>query len=321
MPRDRAFVTGTLSAVVAASLFGMLGPLARFGAEDGIEGVAFVAWRALLGLLCVGAIVVARRGVGESIGAIRALSQRGRLALALASCMGLTLNLAMFSAFGLIPIALALMLFYTYPAGVAIVDVAMGHERVTASKLVALGLSSLGVVLVLVGGLDPAAGQPVQPLGILLGLTAAAAQVVFVTVSRHGYRSVPADGATIVNIGVSLVGATLVAIAIGQDDGLTAPLRSLDPWPVLLLAGIVAAGLSSLLFLTAIRLIGGTRTGILMLLEPVVGVALAALWLGEALAPVQLAGGALVLLGALVLQLRSEPGHEAVVEAAAGPVV
>ena len=263
MPRDRTFVTGTLAAVLAAVMFGMLGSLARFGAEDGIEGVAFVAWRALLGVLFVGTLLVARRGAGESLSAIGALSRRGRLALALASCMGLTLNLAMFSAFGLIPIALALMLFYTYPAGVVVVDVAMGHERITASRLAALGLSTLGVVLVLVGDFDPAAAAPIQPLGVVLGLTAAGAQVVFVTVSRHGYRSVPADGATLVNIGVSLVGATVVALVIGQGDGLAAPLRSLDPWPVLLLAGVVAAGMSSLLFLTAIRLIGGTRTGIL----------------------------------------------------------
>jgi drug/metabolite transporter (DMT)-like permease len=324
MPRDRSLVTGTLSAVVAATLFGMLGPLARFGEAYGIEGVAFVAWRALLGLVCIGTLLVARRGVGEAVRAVAGLSRRGRLSLLLASAMGLALNLAMFSAFGLIPIALALMLFYTYPAGVAVVDVAMGHERITAARLAALGLSTLGVALVLVGGLNPGDGASVQrlePLGIVLGLTAAAAQVVFVTVSRHGYRSVPTDGATFVNIGASLIGATLVALAVGQANGLAAPLRSLDPWPVILVAGIAAAGLSSLLFLGAIRLIGGTRTGILMLLEPVVGVVLAALWLGEALGPLQLAGGALVLLGALVLQLGSEPDHEPVVEAAAGPVV
>jgi drug/metabolite transporter (DMT)-like permease len=275
-------------------------------------------------MVCIGTILVARRGIGESIRAIAGLSRAGRLSLLLASVMGLTLNLAMFSAFNLIPIALALMLFYTYPAGVAVVDVAMGHERITAPRLAALGLSTLGVGLVLAGGLNPgdgAATQPVAPLGIVLGLTAAAAQVVFVTASRHGYRSVPADGATFVNIGASLIGATVVALAIGQADGLAAPLRSLDPWPVILLAGVVAAGMSSLLFLTAIRLIGGTRTGILMLLEPVVGVVLAALWLGEALVPVQLAGGALVLLGALVLQLGSDPDHEPVIETAAGPVV
>jgi drug/metabolite transporter (DMT)-like permease len=142
---------------------------------------------------------------------------------------------------------------------------------------------------------------------------------VFVTVSRHGYRAVPSDAATLVNLSVSVVGATLIAIAVGQTEDLLTPFRSLDPLPILVLAGVVAAGLSSLLFLTAIRTLGGTRTGILMLLEPVVGAVLAGLWLGERLAPVQVAGGGLVLLGALVLQLRADPELEPVTEAGAGP--
>jgi drug/metabolite transporter (DMT)-like permease len=57
-----------------------------------------------------------------------------------------------------------------------------------------------------------------------------------------------------------------------------------------------------------------------MLLEPVVGTLLAGLLLGEALAPVQALGGALVLAGALVLQVRQVPGR-AVAEAGAGPLV
>jgi drug/metabolite transporter (DMT)-like permease len=58
-----------------------------------------------------------------------------------------------------------------------------------------------------------------------------------------------------------------------------------------------------------------------MLLEPVVGVMLAGILLGEAMGPTQAFGGALVLAGALVLQLRSDPQLEATVETAAGPVV
>jgi drug/metabolite transporter (DMT)-like permease len=92
-------------------------------------------------------------------------------------------------------------------------------------------------------------------------------------------------------------------------------------WPLILLAGVAAAGISSSLFLVAIRRIGGTRTGILMLFEPVTGVVLAALVLGEALSGVQVVGTALVLLGALVLQRSSEPQLEPVVETAAGPMV
>ena len=227
----------------------------------------------------------------------------------------------MFTAFGMAPIALVLMLFYTYPAGVAIVDVALGHERITRSRLVALGLSFGGVVLVLAGGLAGTDASAIKPAGIALGLVASVSQVIFVTASRSGYRSVPADAATLVILGTAVVGSAAVAIVVGQGDALLLPLRTAGPWPFILLAGIAAAGISSLLFLMAIRRIGGTRTGILMLLEPVVGVLLAALVLGEALAPIQAVGAALVLAGALVLQRRSEPDLEPAIETATGPVV
>ena len=70
MPRDRTLVTGTLAAVVAASLFGMLGPLARFGAEAGVEGVAFTSWRATLGVAFLAVLIVARRRGRASVAAI-----------------------------------------------------------------------------------------------------------------------------------------------------------------------------------------------------------------------------------------------------------
>ncbi len=321
MPRDRAPLTGTLAAVAAASLFGMLGPLARFGAEAGVTGVAFTAWRAILGVAFLAILIIARGAAGSSIAAVRGLTGRGRLALTTAAIMGVTLNVSIFTAFGLVPIALALMLFYLYPAGVVVVDVALGHERMTLSRLAALLLSFGGVVLVLVGGMDGSSGQAINPLGIMLGLAAAASQVVFMTVSRGGYSKVPADAATLVILATSIVGASLIAVVVGQADALLMPFQSVDPWPALLVAGVAAAGLSSLLFLTAIRTIGGTRTGILMLFEPVVGVVLAAAWLGEALLPVQVAGGALVLAGALVLQVRSDAPFEPVAETDAGPVV
>ncbi len=178
-----------------------------------------------------------------------------------------------------------------------------------------------GVVLVLAAGMGDPSAAVVVPAGIALGLLASASQVVFVTVSRTGYRAVPADAATLVIMASAVVGSTALAVLTGQADALLVPFRAPATWPLILLAGIAAAGISSLLFLTAIRRIGGTRTGILMLLEPVVGVTLAAMLLGEAMGSVQLAGAGLVLLGALVLQRRSEPDLEPVVETAAGPAL
>jgi drug/metabolite transporter (DMT)-like permease len=159
MPRDRDLVTGTLSAVVAASLFGMLGPLARFGADAGIEGLAFTSWRATLGVAFLAVLIVARRRVGASLASIVALDRQGRATLAAAALMGLLLNAAVFTAFERIPIALALMLFYTYPAGVVVVDAALGRETITPTRLLALLLSTTGVVLVLAGGMDGSGGS------------------------------------------------------------------------------------------------------------------------------------------------------------------
>ncbi len=321
MASNRAPLIGTLAAVLAASLFGMLGPLARFGDEAGVGGVAFTAWRAVLGVVFLGVLIASRGAAGSSLAAVRGLSRRGRASLAVASLMGVTLNVSIFTAFGLVPIALALMLFYLYPAGVVAIDLALGRERMSVVRLVALLLSFGGVVLVLAGGMGDAGDRPLSLLGIGLGLAAAASQVVFMTVSRGGYASVPADAATLVILATSVVGASLIAVVAGQGEDLLVPFRDPGSWPVIAVAGVAAAGISSLLFLTAIRTIGGTRTGILMLFEPVVGVVLAALLLGEALLPLQILGGILVLAGALVLQVRSAPDREPIAETDASPMV
>lgn len=321
MSRDRSILLGTAAVVTAASLFATLGPLSRFGAEAGVEGIAFTFWRALLGTLALTVGIVARRGVTASRRALAGLDARGRGSLLLVAVMGLTLNASIFTAFGRIPIGLALMLFYTYPAGVALVDVLLGRERATPARLAALGLASIGVVLVLAGGLDLEAGIAPDLLGIALALCASASQIVFVTVSRTGYRAVPADTATAIILGVSVIGAAPIALLAGQGPGLAEPLRAVDPWPIILFAGVVAAGLTSFLFLFSIRTIGSTRAGILMLIEPVVGVLLAGLWLGEAMAPIQALGGALVLGGAVILQRSSKPANDPITEPGASPVV
>ena len=65
MPRDRDLVTGTLAAIIAATLFGMLGPLARFAAQAGVEGVAFTSWRATLGVTFLVVLIVAGGASGH----------------------------------------------------------------------------------------------------------------------------------------------------------------------------------------------------------------------------------------------------------------
>jgi drug/metabolite transporter (DMT)-like permease len=147
----------------------------------------------------------------------------------------------------------------------------------------------------------------VEPLGIGLALVAALAQVTFVTVSRSGYDSIPTEQAIGWILAATAVICVVLAVVTGGTTALLAPLRSNDALSLAVVAGVLAAGIPSVLFQTGIRSIGGTRTGILMLIEPVVGVALAAVLLAEAIRPIQVLGGVAVLGAALLVQ-RSAPG-------------
>jgi drug/metabolite transporter (DMT)-like permease len=303
--------SGYLLVVVAASLFAWLGPLSRWAYERGMEPLTFVVWRAAIGALVLAVVVAVAAARGRQLVRPWRLGRRHQASLGIATLMGLLLNMAIFAAFSRVTIALALLALYTYPAMVAVVAIALGREQPSRATLLALVLALGGMAIVVAGGLDPAA-TVVDGIGILLALGAAAAQTVFVTVSRDGYRSVPADEAMTVILLGSAVGGAAAAVAVGGALGLAEPLQRPELLPIVLAAGTLGAGIPSLLFLKGIRLIGGMRTGILMLLEPVVAVGLAAALLGEALRPVQLLGAAAILGAALLLQraTRSADGAE-----------
>jgi drug/metabolite transporter (DMT)-like permease len=300
--RGHTEVAGSFLALTAATMFGTLGPLSRMADDAGVGPLAFVAWRAGVGTLALAAGLVVAGALPRLIRSFATLDRRARGALALAAFVGYTLNVAIFVAFDRVTIALALMLFYTWPALVTGVEVAIRREILTPPRALALALASSGALLVLLGEFD--GGLTVDPLGVTLAFSAAVSQTVFMLVSRSGYSALPAEGATLVILAVSAIGAAATAVIAGTGD-LAAPVGSTDAWAPILIAGILAAAVASFLFLTSIRRIGGTRTGILMLWEPVVGVILAAAILGEALVAIQIVGGVLVLGAALIIQLSS----------------
>jgi DME family drug/metabolite transporter len=163
------------------------------------------------------------------------------------------------------------------------------------------------MVLVVAGGLDPRAGLVIHPLGIGLAVLAACFQTVFVTVSRGRFATVPAEQATGWILVVTAIACAGLALVTGGN--LAAPFGGPEPFAIAATAGILGAGIPSTLFLVGIRAIGGTRAGILMLFEPVVGVTLAAVLLHEGLVPLQVAGGGAILAAAILIQRGAQPGE------------
>jgi DME family drug/metabolite transporter len=301
MPIPRSGWLGALIVLVAAALFGSLGVLSRFAYAEGMEPFAFVAWRAGVGAVGLWLVIAAVRRPSGIAAQLRHARPGAVRWLLLAILLGAGLNLAAFLSFAHTSVALALLGFYTYPAMVAAGSVLLGREKLEVAHVVALALALGGMAAVVLGG--PATDETgrAHVLGVGLALLAAAFQTAFVLTSR-GYASVPADQA----MGAILAGSAIVAIVVTAvtvgPAALAMPVASPSLLALLLYTGLFAAALPSVLFLTGIRAIGGVRTGILMLFEPVVGVALAAALLAEGLQPVQVLGGVTILLAAVIVQ-------------------
>jgi drug/metabolite transporter (DMT)-like permease len=306
---------------LAAACFGTLGPLSRFAGDAGVDSLTIVTWRAAIGALVVTAYITFRLlSSGVRPVSFRDLPVRDRWFMLAAAATNMVLNLAAFIAFERITIALTLLVFYLYPAGVALISTLWFGERLDRVRWTALAVSLGGMALV-VAGAGPLGD--VDGLGIALAFLAAMSQVFYVLAARHGFAHVPGPQAAAFTMGGAaglylLAAVALAAAGVGSLDALAQPVASWDAISPVVLAGVIGAGIPTLAFITGIRRLGPSQAAILATLEPVIGVALAAWLLAEQPASIQIVGGALILGAAILLQLR--PGvsaeHEAVITTA-----
>jgi drug/metabolite transporter (DMT)-like permease len=158
-------------------------------------------------------------------------------------------------------------------------------------------LASTGLVLVFAG----AAAGALDPLGTALALGAAFVYSVYI-LSSEGIagRVGPLELSTLLCTGAATT-LTLAGLAGGD----------LDPGSVSAVGYLWLAGLAVVstvgaitLFFAGLRRVGPTAASILSTLEPVVTVVLVFVVFGDPLGPVQLVGGALVLLAVLSVRVR-----------------
>lgn len=277
----------------------------------------YITWRGVVGALAVLAFtqfvsVGARRPMGVASGGRAAageLSPGGELepdrrrALLVACLLGAVVNICMFEAFLRTTIAVVLICFYTFPALVTLAAVPFYGERLNRVRGGALALSATGLVLVVLSPVLTSGSLTLDPLGIGLAITAALAQATFFLVAGRGFGPRPAASVATYAIFAAAVLAFILALASGDTAGLAVPLHEPTAWIWILAGGIAGAAIPTTAFLVGIGLIGPSRAAILMTIEPLVGVAIAAALLGERPNVVQLIGGVAVLAAAVVLQL------------------
>ena len=283
--------TGTACVVASAVAFGAMAILARIAFASGVDTPTLLALRFAIAAAVMVAISVVRK--------VELPSGRTLVVVALLGAVGYGGQaFSFFTALTLAPAGVVALLLYLHPALVALLAAVFLRERLTGVKLVALALALAGTVLTIApalasNGLDGGAGVA---LGIAFAVAAAVFYSLYIIVGAWIGRRVAAFPVSTVVI-ASAAGLFIVALLIRGPQ-----------WPQgsgRLARGHCHCALSTVaavtLYFAGLRRIGPTRASTLSTLEPLVTVTLAAIVLGEDIAPVQMAGGALILAAVVLL--------------------
>ncbi|MEU8764219.1 EamA family transporter [Streptomyces sp. NPDC048659] len=211
-----------------------------------------------------------------------------------------------FASLSRIPVGVALLIEYLAPALV------LGWVRFVQKRPVTRR-AAVGVVLA-VGGLACVvqvwSGLSFDLLGLLLALAAACCQVgYFVLSDQGGDEADPVDPIGVIAYGLLIGAVVLTALArpwrmdwavlggTADLNGTAAPAWLLLGW-IILIATVLAYATG----VVSVRRLSPQVAGVVACLEAVIATVLAWVLLAEHLGPAQIAGGAVVLVGAFIAQ-------------------
>jgi drug/metabolite transporter (DMT)-like permease len=288
---DRGGAAGAALCLLSAAGFGAMAIFGKLAYDAGVSTLTLLLVRFVLaGLL-----------FGVMIGATPALWARARRAGVRALAIGVGLGAVgyatqaglFFAALRRLDASLLALLLYTFPAWVTLAAFVLGRERPTRRRLVSLGLSSAGLVVVLAG----ATGGEVDGLGVLMGLGAALAYTAYILVADRVGVAMPPVALS----GLVCAGASTTFVLIGLVTGAVDLGFQTEGWLWLALIAAVSTALPITAFFAGLARVGPGTASILSTFEPVVTVTLAYLAFSERLSVVQLGGAALVLAAAALL--------------------
>jgi drug/metabolite transporter (DMT)-like permease len=306
---------GLLWAVASATSFGLSGSLAR-----GLMDAGWSSAAAVIGRLLIGAAVLVPLALVHLRGRWGLLRRNLPLVIAYGLVAVAGCQLAYFNAVAHMQVGVALLIEYTAPVPVVLWMWLRHGQR--PGRLTVLGavLGAAGLVLVL----DLLSGVEVDPVGLVWALGAMLGAATYFVLSSVGEGDDALPGTVLAGAGL-VIGAVVLLVAglvgvvpLAVSD---APVHfaAVDApwWAVLGGLGVVTAAVAYVTGIIATRALGSRLASFFALLEVVAAILFAWLLLDELPGAVQVAGGALVLLGIAVVKLGEGrgPGRRARPEA------
>lgn len=292
---------GLVFALVSATSFGMSGTIARSLLDAGWSAGAAVTVRiGVAGLVLLPLALWSIRGDRQALRGRRvwgAMVAYGLIAVAVP-------QLCYFYAVTTLQVGVALLIEYTAPVAVMVWMWLRHAQRPTWLTVAGAGIAALGLAMVLqvFGGVSLDAVGVAWSLGAMLGAAG------YFILSAHSAPGLPgialaAGGLLTAAAGLGLAGLVgVLPMAWSYDDVMLAG-SELPWWASVTLLALVTAALAYVTGIAATRRLGARLASFVALSEVIAAVVFAWALIGQVPAPLQLAGGALILVGVVAVKL------------------
>jgi drug/metabolite transporter (DMT)-like permease len=286
---------GYAMVLVAAALFGVNGTVAKVALSSGLTSLRLTEAR------CAGAFVgLTLLALARGRSTLR-LARREVVPIAIFGVVGVALvQLFYFLSIHRLAIEIALLIQYLGTLLVAIWARTFGHEHVRRRIWAALGLSLIGLTLMV----QLWSGIALDGLGVVYALISAVTYAAYLLlaereVARRDTVSLLAWGFFFATVFWSVVQPwwSFPAGVVGRTVSLQGSLAAVHVpvWALVLWVVVLGSIAPFSLIVAALRHVSATRVGVVAMLEPVVATVVAWAWLRESLTAVQLVGAAVVL--------------------------
>ena len=267
--------------ITSMFIFGTLSPFVR---NISVSSGELALYRAILAAVCIGGYLLFSKQP------IHLKSIRKELILLLLSGGAMGFNwILLFEAYKYTTVSVATLSYYFSPVIVTIACPLLFLEKLTKKQLICFVMSTIGLILITVTGNMSAGGRDL--IGIGFGLGAAVLYATVVLLNKF-IKNVAGIHRTF----LQFLSAILVLVPyVALTSGVTLGAMNATGWICLLVVGLIHSGIAYCLYFSSLTDLPGQKAAILSYIDPLVAVVISVTVLGEALRPLQILGGSLIL--------------------------
>ena len=285
-------IKARLMIILSMAIFGTIGLFVR---NIPISSAEVALWRAVL----AAALIISFLALRHETIPFRQIWKEVPFLILSGVAMGFNWIL-LFEAYKYTTVSLATLSYYFAPVIVTAVSPLLFKEKITKLQIICFVMSTLGIVLIT--GIGDMSGSGTHGKGILLGLGAAVLYACVVLTNKF-IKHVSGIHRTLLQF---LAAIAVLIPYVFMTGGISFAGMTPMGWGCLLVVGLVHTGITYCMYFSALRDLPGQEAAILSYVDPLVAVALSVLVLHEAMTPVQVLGGVLILGFTLVNEIAGQ---------------